>query len=156
MASPIFDKDAAARILTHASLFGDVAACNKFKISRVTLFRYRKRLEGDPELKQVVATKNRLIDESWSKDANEALREGVKKLSELFKTAPQEQMRDVAGGIKILGDLLITQQAIDPEPDEEPEDEFQPGLDRQSAPSEKAPSADPLEEEDEDSPVEEA
>lgn len=154
MASPIFDKDRAARILVDAVMLGEQTACDKWQISRKTLSRYRDRLGDDPELSRVVQQKRRLIDDGWRREANDLLKQTLTKLGTLVKIASVEHMRDVVGVVKIVGDLLITQNAV--EPDEEPEDEFQPGLDRQSAPSEKAPSADPLEEEDEDSPVEEA
>ena len=155
MAAPVFDRDRAARILVDAELFGIETTCDKWQISRRTLERYREKLRDDPGLSQVVAQKKRLVDEGWQRDACSLVKKTLAKLEALVGAATVENIRDVAGVLKIAGDLLITQTAIDPTNDE-PEDEFKPGDYQQSQATEETPGADPLEEEDEEDSVEDA
>lgn len=158
MAAPIFDYDRAGRILVDAVLLGEQTACDKWQISRKTLSRYRERLADDPKLSAVVQQKKRLIDDGWQREASDLLKKTLTKLGQLVDNATQEQIREVVGVAKVVGDLVITQTAIgSDESESEPEsDGIESSGNRSGQAPEKAPSADPLEEEDEDSPVEEA
>lgn len=94
---------------------GDKAACGHFGINLRTLQRWRKRANGDAELSQVVTTKKAELDaakDEWAQEAVAFLRKAIAKLGELVEDAKPNQMRDVVGAIKIVGELDITRNAL--------------------------------------------
>ena len=52
MAAVISDDDMIARLLAEANFFGWQAIANKYRLSKTTFFRYKKRLKFDPNLKE--------------------------------------------------------------------------------------------------------
>lgn len=125
MAAPKFDRDRAIRILLDAADMGDPKACKNYKITSQTLRNYRKRLENDAEFLQTFAVKKKELDEGWKLARRSALRAGIRKLEQLIERAGVKQLRDVAGAVKILGDLDVVANVLDDE---------QPGTDREGEP----------------------
>lgn len=123
MASPKFDRDRALKILLDAQDMGDAKACKSWKITTQTLRNYRKRLADDPELLQALALKRAELEDGWKRERLEALRFGVRRLQELMAKATVKQLRDVAGAVKILGDLQVVSTVLDEQPGADPEGE---------------------------------
>lgn len=107
MASPKFDRTKALRVLLDANLIGDRQAAANHRITERTLRNYRARLEGDPELSRAFRVKAEADEASWGVERAATLALGMRKLRELISNASQEQMRDVVGAIKILGELDV-------------------------------------------------
>ena len=117
MAAPTFDRERAIRILLDAQDMGDATACKRHKITVRTLERYRRRLVDDPELSQAVALKKAEIEQGWRRERLAALRTGLRKLDELFAKASMKQLRDLVGGVKILGELQVASEVLSDDSD---------------------------------------
>jgi hypothetical protein len=115
MAAPTFDRDRALRVLVDAFDLGDATACQRHGISVRTLERYRVRLKGDPQLSEAVAQKKEELERDWRQARRRALRSGITKLEQLIQVAEVKQLRDVAGAVKILGDLEVVAGVLDDE-----------------------------------------
>jgi hypothetical protein len=115
MAAPTFDRDRALRVLVDAFDLGDATACQRHGISVRTLERYRVRLKGDPQLSEAVAQKKEELERDWRQARRRALRSGITKLEQLIQAAEVKQLRDVAGAVKILGDLEVVAGVLDDE-----------------------------------------
>lgn len=126
MAAPTFDRDRALRVLLDAFDLGDAQACARHKIALRTLQSYRKRLADDPELAEACAQKRAELEKGWREVRLRALRSGITKLEQLIQEAEVKQLRDVAGAVKILGDLEVVAAVLD-------EDDKQPGADSEGA-----------------------
>lgn len=107
MATPRFDRDRAVRILVDAAAIGDAKACESWKISLRTLQNYRARLAGDPELSQAFAQKRTQLDNDWRIARRRFLNAAIAKVQVLVDQAGPDQIRDVVGAIKIIGDLEV-------------------------------------------------
>jgi hypothetical protein len=113
MASPKFDRDAAARIIVHAKVVGDATASKAAGITLRTLQRWRAKMHGgDAELSRVVTAKVDLIHRELDDELVDTLRKVVRKISSLVEDAPIEALRDVNGSAKIIGDLLTTRTGM--------------------------------------------
>jgi hypothetical protein len=115
MAAPTFDRDRALRVLVDAFDLGDAQACARHKIALRTLQSYRKRLAHDPELAEACAQKRAELEKGWREVRLRALRSGITKLEQLIQEAEVKQLRDVAGAVKILGDLEVVAGVLDDE-----------------------------------------
>jgi len=116
MASPNFDRDKAARILLDAIVMGDQAACDKHDISLRSLYRYRSRLEDDPELAKAVIEKKRIQDEKWADQIPTAIASCIdflRRASQDCKTDDPDAVHAIAGAIKIMGEVSMTREVID-------------------------------------------
>jgi len=107
MASPVFDRARAVRVLLDAAAVGDSAACKRHGISERTLQRYRERVGADPELTAVVAEKKNAEEAGWSASRRRFLRSAIAKLEAMIAEAGPDQIREVAGAIKIVGELEV-------------------------------------------------
>lgn len=116
LASPNFDRDKAARILCDAVVMGDRAACDKHEISLRSLQRYRQKLDGDPELSQVVAQKREIQDKAWGDEIPAAIASCItylKGAAQACKSDDPDAVHAVAGALKILSEVSMTKQVID-------------------------------------------
>jgi hypothetical protein len=112
MANPNFDRRKALKVLTDALTMGDRTACERHKISGKTLMRYRKRLEGDPELSLAVLNRVKQEDLEWGAQRRAFLAEGLAKMRELIKQATVAELGAVSGALKVAGDLQIACEAL--------------------------------------------
>lgn len=124
MASPKFDRERALRVLVDAAQMGDRQAAERWKVSEKTVRNYRQRLSGDPSLAEAFRVKNAEVSEDWRRERLDFLRFGIGKLKQLVEQATPAQIRDVAGAVKIVGDLEVVAGALSVD---------QPGTDSQGA-----------------------
>ena len=130
MARPTLDREKAARILALADQAGDVEAAKHFGVSTKSISRYRARVLTDPELSRLVAEKKREFEAAssgWAEDAAGFMSRAIRKLDTLVAQAPAlpGSIREVAGAIKIVGELDITRKVLS--------DGEQPGADSEGA-----------------------
>jgi hypothetical protein len=115
VAAPSVDPDRIAAILADAQALGDKTACDNWNISRKTLDRHRKRAAQHPELSKVVAHKKEVLERTWADDRGRVLRRILARIDMLVAEAPVEQLRDVVGAAKVLGDLELVARALNDE-----------------------------------------
>lgn len=116
MANPKFDRDRAAKVLIDAAMMGDVKACEKWEITRQTLHNYRKRLEDDPDLLQVLTQQKTNQDKEWAAEIPTMLSAGI----DFLKRAAQEAdprdsdvIHSIAGAVKIVSEVQAMRDVID-------------------------------------------
>jgi len=108
-------REIAARVVALATEIGDVEAAKHFGISARTVARYRAKLAEDTELSALVAEKTKefaAVSEGWAEQACRFMSSAIDKLNTLVQQAGPEQMRDVVGAIKIVGELEITRKVL--------------------------------------------
>lgn len=110
MARPIFDRERAVRILVEAAATGDKKTCERWKITQRTLWNYRKRLHGDPELSAAFTALNREADRSWKMSRQKALEIGMRRLAELFENATD--INELSRAVERLGNLDVASEAL--------------------------------------------
>lgn len=115
MAASNFDIERAAIILVDAFALGDATAAAKWKISKRTVERYRARMATDTQLSALVAEKKKAAEADWSASRVRFLRKAIAKLETLVDMATPEQIREVAGAIKIVGELEVVSSTLDGE-----------------------------------------
>jgi hypothetical protein len=84
----------------------DQDVADKHGISVTSVVRYRRLSAENPELAELVESKTRQIRSEWVENAIHTLNVGLEKLRELFTTAEQKQMRDVAGAVHLLSEHI--------------------------------------------------
>lgn len=115
MAAPKLNRELAAKVIALALQAGHEAAAKHFGISTKSVGRYLKLAETDPHLSGVVQTRKLELEaasQGWAFEAAGFMVLGIKKLGQLVAQAKVEQMRDVTGAIKIVGELDITRKAL--------------------------------------------
>jgi hypothetical protein len=94
-------------ILVDAACLGDTLAAQKWKITTRTVERYRVRAAADPQLSGPVAEKIRVETPDWATVRLRFLIKATAKLEMLVEKAQVENMRDVTGAVKIIGELHV-------------------------------------------------
>jgi|WetSurMetagenome_2_1015567.scaffolds.fasta_scaffold1303646_1 hypothetical protein len=113
MATPVFNRERAARVLVDAIAFGDRTACRTWKITARTLGRYRARLSSDPELSALVHSKGEKADRDWAQARLQSLRKALAKADELVaKASKPEHLGDVTEHIRVIGELDIAAKVL--------------------------------------------
>lgn len=125
MPRPKFDAELASRALALADFWrSDVRAAQELGISARSVQRYRAQSATDPVLAGLVAIKKSELDaesRNWAPVAMASLRSMVEKLDYLVQQADKTQIRDVAGAIKIVGDLELVRSQLQIEQSAQPE-----------------------------------
>lgn len=115
MARPHFDRELAAKVLALAAKAGDAEAAKHFRISVRSVKRYRAKMLLDTELAQAVTAKVSEFEahsKGWAEEAAAFMSQAIRKLGQLVREAKPDQMRDVVGAIKIVGELDITRKVM--------------------------------------------
>lgn len=112
----------AARILAEAHIRGDKPAARRNSVAVRTIKGYRRRLSHDPELDRLFREHVQLLGKDWAEDTINALREGFGAMEAWFRVAREEAqagkkwqagvLREVAGGVKIIGELQVVREAL--------------------------------------------
>lgn len=108
-------KERMAQALSLARRVGDKEAARHYGVHERTIQRWREKAPHDTELSTLVETKRAELDAeigSWELEVVRTLSVGAVKLRELILGAGQNQMRDVVGAMKILGELDITRKVM--------------------------------------------
>ena len=136
MANPKFDREHAVRAIADATVMGDKEACKLHGISTATIYRYREKLRGSPDLIEAEKRKSAQLNREYNMQRAHFLAEGFAKLRSLIHEADGTQIRDVAGALKIAGELHTTAALIS----DEQQDEQRPARRNQPAgPAEGSP-----------------
>jgi hypothetical protein len=129
VATPKFDAEQAVRVLLLAELSGDAEAAKTAGLTERTIRRWRQKLGSDPRLSQAVREKRDQTNAHLDGVYRDFMRGAVRKLGSLVESADVEKIHQVAGAVKIVGDLMNFRSAVGVErPEEEDEgDGRQPG-----------------------------
>jgi hypothetical protein len=116
MARPTFNRELAAQAIAECVLLGIEATCDKHRITRRTLERWKKRLDSDTELSQRVATKIELVEKDWADELPGAIRSAIgflKRAAEQADVKNSDVIYSVAGSLKILSDVTMSRRVLD-------------------------------------------
>jgi len=108
------DLDRAASVLLDAWMVGDRKAAERWECSERTVQNYRTRMASDPKLAELFAAKKKTNEGDWKSVRRHFLQTAIGKLALLVENATQDQIREVAGAIKIIGDLEVVTEALSP------------------------------------------
>ncbi len=133
MARDQFNRERAARILAEAACIGDKKAAERNGVSDRSIRNYRLRMETDAELSALFQTKKKLIETEWRQEAITFLRTSIAKLGDMVQAADNTQIREVAGAIKLVGELALMKDVLGGK---------QPGADREGPAPGTPPGAD--------------
>jgi hypothetical protein len=111
-----FLRDRAAKAIAESVTFGIQATCAKYKISRRTLERWKKRLDtGDKELSQLVADRLEDTNAAWMAVIPGALTECFGFITRAAKEADHrdpDAIHSIVGAAKILTDIVNARQLL--------------------------------------------
>ena len=110
--SPQFSIERASEVIVDALLLGDDQAAARHNVATRTVKRYRARMRTDAALAQVVSAKKARVEQDWTDARRRFLRRAIAKLEQLIDGAKPEQIREVAGAIKIVGELDVVKGAL--------------------------------------------
>jgi len=114
--SAVGDIDRMALVLADAFVLGDRPAARKWNVSTRTVERYRARMKTDKALSDLVAEKNAAIQHDLATLRVSFLREALVEMRAKLK---EGSLYEVAGAVKIVGELHQTATVVD---DERPDD----------------------------------
>lgn len=106
------DIDRVAQILVDAYLIGDPRAAKHWGITDRTIRNYRARMETDEALSSRFLQKKREVEADWVDTSKRFLARSIAKLEDLVQSAGPDQIREVAGAIKIVGELDVVRSAL--------------------------------------------
>lgn len=111
-----FDYERAARALANAAFTNDTTAANDEGITIRTLQRYRKRLDADGTLSQLVAQKKAALEREWASKIAPALRSALDFLTRAGQEADPrdpEAIHAIAGAFKLVNEGALAKAVID-------------------------------------------
>lgn len=101
-----------ARLVIDAQLVGKAEAASRWNVSERTVWRHVARAKTDTSLASIVSKNLEATETEWRDVAVEFLRKGIAKLGALIDQAGKDQIRDVAGAVKIVGELQVVREAL--------------------------------------------
>lgn len=102
-----------ARIVAEADLAPvSTEVAKRHGISYRSLMRYQERARSDASLAALVAQEKAALGEDWRRDAIEFIRTAFRRLTELSKEAKVENIRAIAGAVKVTGELLTVREVL--------------------------------------------
>ncbi len=111
-----FPYEKAILAIAEADLYGDSHACEKYGISRQTLWRWRDRARNEPTMSQGVTKKKKLLLHDWQGDAAKTLKTGLSELNRRFQGARDKDdamvITAIAGAVKVIGDIKLEASII--------------------------------------------
>ena len=110
--TPQYNPERASEVLVDAILLGDGPAATRHNVSLRSIQRYRVRARSDAALAELVASKKAKVEQDWTDARRRFLRRAIAKLEQLIDGAKPEQIREVAGAIKIVGELDVVKGAL--------------------------------------------
>lgn len=108
------DRNRAATILAESYCAQASVIASRYSITTETIRNYRKLEARDPEFAALVAKKVQLLTVEWKDEAVRFLRTGLRKLEHLVDGATYAPgvIREVAGAVKVVGELQIVKAAL--------------------------------------------
>lgn len=116
------DQERVAWILLDALALGDGSAARKWKVSRRTVERYRSRMRSEPELAAIVEEKRAGTEVELSALRVRFLRKALTRL-ETKVDDPEASLHEIAGAVKIVGELHQVSEALSDERPDSPDPE---------------------------------
>ncbi len=114
------DPERVASVLADAMVLGDSSAARKWRISKRTVQRYRSVASKEPRLVAAVAAKNAEVQHDLATLRVAFLREALQTMREKMKDAT---LYEVAGALKVVGELHQVAMAVDDERPDAPDPE---------------------------------
>lgn len=110
----ILNRERASTILAEANCGSVKEVAARWSVSTETIRNYRKLEQEDEAFAAAVARKTQYLASEWRDVAIQFLRTGLRKLENLVTEAKSEpqQIRAVAGAIKVVGELQIVKAAL--------------------------------------------
>ena len=111
-----FDYERASRALAQAALEGDQAAAQAENLSVRTIQRYRRRMDEDQTLSQLVAEKKARLETEWAHEIAPTLRAALKFLQRAataLDPRDPDAVHAVAGAFKLVNEGHQTVRVID-------------------------------------------
>jgi uncharacterized protein (DUF2267 family) len=109
-------RERAAQVIIEATLDGDAAVTKRHGVSLRTLQRWRKALEADDKLAQLVAAKKSLLEANWADEIPAALTKCVaflRRAAEEANHKDPDAIHSVAGAMKLLSETRGTWKMLD-------------------------------------------
>jgi len=116
MAAPNFNAEKAAMALVDALLTTDIAAAEKWEVSRRTILNWRKRLDTDPEFSRLFQEKRAAVEKEWADELPAAIRASVdfiKRSAQSTNVSDPDMLHSMAGALKILTETAAMRQLLD-------------------------------------------
>lgn len=101
------DLERISGILAEDAIHGIRQAAARSGVTERTIRRYRKKAEEDEVLSARVREKKVALLKGWQDEAIRFMHKCLAKMAELVEDATAEQLRDVNGSAKIVGELLV-------------------------------------------------
>jgi len=111
-----FNYELAALVLVESIFYGDERVAEKYGISTRSIQRYRKRLQTDDKLSELVALKSRQAQRDWINKlppAIEASIEFLRKAANAADVNDPQVIHSIAGSLKILSEIEMTKAILD-------------------------------------------
>lgn len=111
-----FDPELAAAVLVEATLAGDKETAKKYGISPRSIERWRRRVEVDGKLAELVAVKKGAAERDWADNLPTAIRKAIDFLGgSMTKLDPKdpEAVRAAAGAMKLLTETAMARRLLD-------------------------------------------
>lgn len=118
----MIDRERQAEILVDAYTLGDASAARKWRVNRRTVRRYRAAMRVDPELASLVREKKDLTEDELATIRVRFLRRAIARLEAKIED-PEATIHEIAGAVKIVGELHQVSEALgdvgsdEPDPD---------------------------------------
>jgi hypothetical protein len=106
------DRERLSSILAEDAIHGIRIAAARAGVTERTLFRYRKRLDNDDELSELVSQKKARLLKEWEGEAIRFMHKCLAKMGQLVEDATVENLRDVNGAAKIVGELMVAKGVL--------------------------------------------
>jgi len=107
-----FDRERASRVLAEAAYATDKSVAKRNSTTTRSIENWRQRMATDDVLADMYRTKVALLDGDWATAAVDFLRTGIEKLQQLVDQAQPDQIHEVAGAIKIVGELQVVRETL--------------------------------------------
>lgn len=111
MSEQRLDREATSWVLLDAIVLGDVPAAKKHQLSRRTIQRYRQWMRADPELAGLVEEKRSHVEVELAGIRVSFLRKAIQELEKRI-TSPTATIHEIAGAVKIVGELHQVSEAL--------------------------------------------
>lgn len=111
----VFNYERAATVLAETAFMDEATVLQRYGISSMTLSRYRKRMQSDPNLLQFVIAKKAALEREWANELAPAIREAIRFLQRAAREADPSDpnaIHAVAGALKILSEVSMTKEVI--------------------------------------------
>lgn len=111
-----FNRERAATVLVEAAYTDDEKAAEKWGVTRVSIWGWRKRLATDPQLLTLFNYKKEQFEAEWAQDLPLAIKAGIdflKRAAQQSDVKKPDVIYSIAGGLKILADIQTTKELLD-------------------------------------------